>query len=89
MGAALEAHGFEPAADQDGNLRLHNCPFHQLAARHPDVVCAMTLALLEGVAAGIGAARLHPVLEPGQDRCCVVVRTRPDTPPENRERHDA
>ncbi len=89
MGAALAAHGFEPAADQDGNLRLRNCPFHQLATRHPDVVCAMNLALLEGVAEGIGAAALHPVLEPGQDRCCVVVRTRPDTAPENRERYDA
>ena len=57
MGEALDAHGFEPAADQDGNLRLRNCPFRQLAVRHPDVVCAMNLALIEGVAAGIGASR--------------------------------
>ena len=91
MADALAAHGFEPAADPDGSLRLRNCPFRQLAAEHPDVVCTMNLALLEGVAAGIGAADisaggLDPVLEPEPGRCCVVVRTRQDTPPETMER---
>ena len=88
MRAALAGHGFEPAADQDGTLRLRNCPFRQLAARHPGVVCAMNLALLEGVAAGIGASGLEPVLEPDPGRCCVVIRTRQYPPPENMEQHD-
>ncbi|HUZ53267.1 MAG TPA: transcriptional regulator [Streptosporangiaceae bacterium] len=88
MRDALAAHGFEPAADPDGSLRLRNCPFRQLATRHPEVVCAMNLALLEGVAAGIGAGGLDPVLEPEPGRCCVMVRARQDTPPENMERHD-
>jgi predicted ArsR family transcriptional regulator len=89
MRAALAGHGFEPAADPDGSLRLRNCPFHQLAARHPGVVCAMNLALLEGVAAGIGAGGIEPVLEPDPGRCCVVVRTREHPRPEKLERHDA
>ena len=88
MRAALAGHGFEPAADPDGSLRLRNCPFHQLAAQHPGVVCAMNLALLEGVAAGIGAGDLEPVLEPHPGRCCVVIRTRQYPPPETMERHD-
>ena len=89
MRDALAAHGFEPAVDADGSLRLRNCPFRLLAARHPDVVCGMNLALLEGVAAGIGTSGLEPALEPDPGRCCVVVRSRPDTPPETMERHDA
>jgi len=89
MCSALAAHGFEPSADPDGILRLRNCPFHQLAAQHRDVVCAMNLALLEGVAAGIGADELAPVLEPEPGRCCVVVRTTQDPPPETMERHDS
>jgi predicted ArsR family transcriptional regulator len=89
MHAALAEHGFEPAADAEG-ISLRNCPFHLLAARHRDVVCAMNLALLEGVAAGIGGPGLYPMLDPAPGRCCVVVRTgpRPATrAPE--ERHDA
>jgi len=75
MRAALAAHGFEPVADDDGCLSLRNCPFHRLAVRHRDVVCAMNLALLEGIVAGIGAGQeLRPDLDPAPRRCCVVVR---------------
>jgi len=89
MQATLTEHGFEPVADAD-SISLRNCPFRPLAARHRDVVCAMNLALLEGVATGIGGPDLHPVLDPAPGRCCVIVRTcrRPTTrAPE--ERHDA
>jgi predicted ArsR family transcriptional regulator len=63
--------GYEPYADE-GVLRLRNCPFHAVAQRHPEVVCAMNLALLRGLVAdrpGVTAA-----LEPGSGRCCVALR---------------
>jgi predicted ArsR family transcriptional regulator len=89
MHATLAEHGFEPVTDAD-SISLRNCPFHPLAARHRDVVCAMNLALLDGVATGIGGSDLHPVLDPAPGRCCVVVRAdgRPTTR-EPEERHDA
>ncbi len=88
MHATLAEHGFEPVNDA-GGLSLRNCPFHPLAARHRDVVCAMNLALLEGVAGGIGGRDLHPVLDPAPGRCCVVVRAGRKLTEEPLERHDA
>lgn len=73
MRAALSAHQFEPYDDTDGRLGLRNCPFHRLALLHRNVVCTMNLALIEGITAGLGATGLRPVLDPGPDRCCVVV----------------
>jgi len=70
----LAEHGFEPRPDGRGGLTLRNCPFRRLAADHPDVVCAMNLALLDGVLHGIGATALEAVLDPGDDRCCVLIR---------------
>jgi predicted ArsR family transcriptional regulator len=81
MRAVLTEHGFEPFTDEDGGMALRNCPFHQLAERHRDIVCAMNLALLEGVTAGIGARDVRPELQPVQGRCCVVVRTGKDLNP--------
>jgi predicted ArsR family transcriptional regulator len=73
MQAALRARGFEPCLDKTGTTWLRNCPFHQLAVRHPDLICGMNLALIEGLAAGLNAAGLRPVLDPGPGRCCVVI----------------
>ena len=92
MRAVLAEHGFEPFADDDGSTALRNCPFHQLAERHREIVCTMNLALLEGVASGIGAEDARPALEPLPGRCCVVVRTGPQpaqSPDQPMERHDA
>lgn len=91
MRAVLAEHGFEPFADDDGSTALRNCPFHQLAERHREIVCTMNLALLEGVASGIGAEDARPALEPFPGRCCVVVRTGPQpaqSPDQPMERHD-
>ena len=69
----LSEHGFEPALGPDGAIRLRNCPFHQLAQRHREVVCGMNLALIEGLVAGLRASGLHPVLDPQPGQCCVAV----------------
>ena len=72
---ALRGHGFEPCQDEDGTIRLRNCPFHQLAAGHRDLVCGMNLALIEGLVAGLGANGLHPALDPQPGHCCVAIGT--------------
>lgn len=69
---ALTQQGYEPSHD-DGVIRLRNCPFHQLAERHRDVVCGMNLALVEGVIAGLGADGWRPVLDPRPGHCCVAI----------------
>jgi predicted ArsR family transcriptional regulator len=89
MRAVLAGHGFEPFTDDNGSLALRNCPFHQLAECHREVVCAMNLALLEGVATGIGAQDLRPVLQPVPGQCCVVVSAGQHPARQPMERHDA
>ena len=67
----LRERGYEPY-DDDGVVRLRNCPFHAVAQRHPEVVCDMNLALLGGLVEempGVTAA-----LEPAAGRCCVALR---------------
>ncbi|MGH3237758.1 MAG: helix-turn-helix transcriptional regulator [Streptosporangiaceae bacterium] len=73
MESALAQQGYEPSRGGDGVIRLRNCPFHQLAERHRDVVCRMNLALVEGLAAGLGADGLCPVLDPQPGHCCVAI----------------
>lgn len=71
--AVLAEHGFEPWRDEDGVVRLRNCPFRLVAEQHPDIVCGMNLALIEGLVGGAGARRLHPVLDPQPGFCCVAI----------------
>ena len=78
--SVLREHGFEPWHDEEGTIRLRNCPFHQLAARHRELVCGMNLALIEGLVAGLGAGGMRPALDPGPGRCCVVIGTGTGTP---------
>jgi predicted ArsR family transcriptional regulator len=86
---ALEHHGFEPVRAADGSVSLANCPFHGLAAQYPDVVCAMNLALVDGLIEGLGLAGLCPVLEPHPGRCCVVIRPDRHDEFDELERNDA
>ena len=70
---ALARQGYEPGRGDDGFIRLRNCPFHQLAERHRDVVCGMNLALVEGLVAGLDADGWRPVLDPRPGHCCVAI----------------
>jgi predicted ArsR family transcriptional regulator len=72
-------HGFEPWHDEDGTVRLRNCPFRHLATQHTEIVCGMNLALIDGLVAGLGASRLHPALDPRPGCCCVAMGTGPPT----------
>jgi predicted ArsR family transcriptional regulator len=64
----LDEHGYEPVREEDGELRLRNCPFHLLAEEHRALVCGMNVAMLGGATTGTWyRARLAP--EPGW--CCV------------------
>jgi predicted ArsR family transcriptional regulator len=63
------------AASRDQRtVELRNCPFHSLARRAPEVVCAVNRSLLEGLLRGLGDRRVEAVLAPRPDACCVELR---------------
>lgn len=75
--AVLAEHGYAPRVVGDA-IHLANCPFHALVRDHPELVCGMNLALLDGLADGLGAATEGPAplrarLDPAEGRCCVVL----------------
>ncbi len=70
--AALTAAGYEPHADNDGTIRLLNCPFDALAQQHRPLVCGANLSLAEGICAGARASEFQPVLDPQPGFCCVA-----------------
>lgn len=72
--AALRERGYEPHEDDNGVIRLRNCPFHELAQQNRGVVCTMNLSLLEGVLAGLATNDFSPSLDIEPGRCCVVLR---------------
>ena len=70
---ALAGHGYEPRRDEAGTIRLRNCPFHQLAEAHRDVVCGMNLGLIEGIVAGLQVPGARSALDPSPGHCCVTI----------------
>jgi predicted ArsR family transcriptional regulator len=56
-------------------LRLRNCPFEAVVAAHPELVCRLNLALLEGIVAGFGDEQIEAVLSPQPGLCCIAIRT--------------
>ena len=78
--SAMEEIGFAPEAVTKGRRRqvlLHRCTFREVALKHPEVVCAIHLGLMNGVLAELDAPvkvdRLDPFVEPSQ---CVASLTR-------------
>jgi predicted ArsR family transcriptional regulator len=72
IGQVLGDRGYEPYRD-GAALRLRNCPFATLAGEFPVVVCAMNLALVEGLLDGLGEQGGRAVMDPAPGRCCVAV----------------
>ena len=66
----LEGVGFEPA-QQGEAIVLRNCPFHELARQHTELVCGMNLHLLEGLLDGWGGTGMTARLAPAPGHCCV------------------
>jgi predicted ArsR family transcriptional regulator len=69
----LHDHGYEPYFAEPGLLRLRNCPFHAVADRHPELVCGLNLALVQGILAELDAEAAAEELAPQQGCCCVVI----------------
>jgi predicted ArsR family transcriptional regulator len=68
----LSDQGFEPFVDAGSVVRLRNCPYHDMARENSDLVCAMNLALLQGVAEGLELADVTAKLVPRDGMCCVA-----------------
>ena len=68
----LSVKGYEPYPDA-GGIRLHNCPFHRLAQRSPDLVCGLNHAFVEGLLSGLGVKTLTASLDPRPGECCVRI----------------
>jgi predicted ArsR family transcriptional regulator len=69
----LERCGYEPRV-LPGEVRLANCPFDRLAAKHAQLVCGMNLALISGVLDELRLQGLHADLDPRPGWCCVRIR---------------
>jgi predicted ArsR family transcriptional regulator len=67
--AELAARGYEPTRDGK-DIRLRNCPFHQLAEQFAPLVCGMNLALLQGM---LGTGPWQATLDPVPGQCCVRI----------------
>lgn len=70
----LTERGYEPYHDDRGGLRLHNCPFHDLANRSPELVCGINESFINGLLSELGAGAVEGVLDPRPGECCVYVR---------------
>jgi len=70
-GEILDECGYEPQRQTPTELRLRNCPFHPLADRARDVVCAVNQAYLSGLLDGLGATSAKAVPDPDLGTCCV------------------
>jgi predicted ArsR family transcriptional regulator len=78
--ALLDDMGFDPEVATPGTplrtpprIMLHECPFREVASRHPAVVCSLHLGVIRGalarMRAPLTAGRLEPFASPG---LCLV-----------------
>lgn len=70
---ALRMRAYEPVVADTGDIELRNCPFHQIAQGHTQLVCGLNHALLRGTLAGHGDNPNRAELAPHHGRCCVVI----------------
>ena len=69
--STLSARGYEPRLEES-RITLVNCPFHQLAQEHTELVCTMNLDLLDALLQQ-GESQFTARLDPEDGRCCVVI----------------
>jgi len=71
---ALAARGYEPY-DDDGTIRLRNCPFDRIAAQHRQLVCGANHAMLQALTDQVDGdpPTVQAVLDPQPGRCCVTL----------------
>ncbi|MEP7036474.1 MAG: helix-turn-helix domain-containing protein [Actinomycetota bacterium] len=77
--------GFEPELSADSTfIKLHRCPFRELAETNPEVVCGAHLGLIQGALAVLGspviATRLLAFVQP---ELCIATLDRMATTPRN------
>jgi predicted ArsR family transcriptional regulator len=69
----LDERGYEPY-DNDGELRLRNCPYYRLAEDHRDLVCTANLDFIGGMAEHLGLGEaIRMRLDPKPGECCVSI----------------
>jgi predicted ArsR family transcriptional regulator len=76
LAAALHANGYEPRIQGDV-IFLANCPFHELARTHTELVCGMNLHLIAAMLDELGYPEVRAGLDPAPDRCCVTLTAAP------------
>jgi predicted ArsR family transcriptional regulator len=68
----LRDYGFQPFHDEEGNIRLRNCPFHSLSRQYTNLVCGMNQEIMQAMVEELGFDRLEARLEPRAGMCCVA-----------------
>jgi len=88
LDAVLDAVGFAQTRHEDqggAEMRIHHCPFIELARQRPDVVCTLHLGLLRGAAeeldAPVDVTDLRPFARPGV--CIATLRDTADEDPQS------
>ena len=82
MEQELVGSGFRPRrSDQNRQMSfiLERCPFTDVAATYPEMVCQLHLGLAEGLAEGLGALTVDRLTakDPHQAGCRLVIRREP------------
>ncbi|MEU4832972.1 transcriptional regulator [Streptosporangium sp. NPDC023615] len=67
----LRRRGYQPY-EEDGRVRLRNCPFHVLAEEHPPLVCSVNLELCRGLLESLGQDASEARMDPRPGECCVA-----------------
>lgn len=80
--ASLTSMGFAPDADNEGTerqIRLHHCPFREVAQHRQDIACAIHLGLLQGTLTALKAPLVADQLSPlVTSQLCVATLRRTD-----------
>ena len=72
LARVLASLAYEPRDTGTGETQLANCPFHEFAVRHRELVCTLNLHLLRAVLDELGVPA-QARLDPAEGRCCVTI----------------